>query len=556
LNNDNIVAENLHEENTPVDDEIIDQNIQLEKLPFKVRMKNGFLSFFKDKQKVASLVFLLVFITLMIVLGVLEQDPTHIMLDIVYWFERKTGNLGLYLGVAVISTFGNSLMFIPSLYAVVILFVSVLDVNILILGTAAGVGAALGQIVSWFVGRATGVIVSDKLEKQFRKAQKWVERGIAPVMILVFAATPLPDEVLLLTIGMIGYSLWKTLLFCFIGKIILTLSLSFIGNILSTTAFGGWFLKTLFNITLNDLNTRQLPTESNVWASIAIWIFTASGIVLLTFFDWVEIYDKIRCRIEKQVLTDMILIASTASGFSGEKASMDALLTIDDNPVSVNLVNQEQLDIAPEEMLWVLEEQVTKKREAFVRKGVLAVEAITSKDMIFKIDQNWLAEFRANIMENKFSSITTKEMAILKTPEYVSEKGFQSEYAKYITFTTKIRNIIPAKGKMLIEQQDDLTKKAKRRLRRRKIDIEMIIESPPVGSAIIWAVGIKEGTYLYQMEELSREISLIFFLQLLVNFSKYPKTIHDFVIYTMKLKSPTDDEPFEIPEDLLSSCPI
>jgi len=556
LNNDNIVAENLHEENTPVDDEIIDQNIQLEKLPFKVRMKNGFLSFFKDKQKVASLVFLLVFITLMIVLGVLEQDPTHIMLDIVYWFERKTGNLGLYLGVAVISTFGNSLMFIPSLYAVVILFVSVLDVNILILGTAAGVGAALGQIVSWFVGRATGVIVSDKLEKQFRKAQKWVERGIAPVMILVFAATPLPDEVLLLTIGMIGYSLWKTLLFCFIGKIILTLSLSFIGNILSTTAFGGWFLKTLFNITLNDLNTRQLPTESNVWASIAIWIFTASGIVLLTFFDWVEIYDKIRCRIEKQVLTDMILIASTASGFSGEKASMDALLTIDDNPVSVNLVNQEQLDIAPEEMLWVLEEQVTKKREAFVRKGVLAVEAITSKDMIFKIDQNWLAEFRANIMENKFSSITTKEMAILKTPEYVSEKGFQSEYAKYITFTTKIRNIIPAKGKMLIEQQDDLTKKAKRRLRRRKIYIEMIIESPPVGSAIIWAVGIKEGTYLYQMEELSREISLIFFLQLLVNFSKYPKTIHDFVIYTMKLKSPTDDEPFEIPEDLLSSCPI
>ncbi|MHA1500539.1 MAG: YqaA family protein [Candidatus Heimdallarchaeota archaeon] len=556
MNNDNIVAENLHEENTPVDDEIIDQNIQLEKLPFKVRMKNGFLSFFKDKQKVASLVFLLVFITLMIVLGVLEQDPTHIMLDIVYWFERKTGNLGLYLGVAVISTFGNSLMFIPSLYAVVILFVSVLDVNILILGTAAGVGAALGQIVSWFVGRATGVIVSDKLEKQFRKAQKWVERGIAPVMILVFAATPLPDEVLLLTIGMIGYSLWKTLLFCFIGKIILTLSLSFIGNILSTTAFGGWFLKTLFNITLNDLNTRQLPTESNVWASISIWIFTASGIVLLTFFDWVEIYDKIRCRIEKQVLTDMILIASTASGFSGEKASMDALLTIDDNPVSVNLVNQEQLDIAPEEMLWVLEEQVTKKREAFVRKGVLAVEAITSKDMIFKIDQNWLAEFRANIMENKFSSITTKEMAILKTPEYVSEKGFQSEYAKYITFTTKIRNIIPAKGKMLIEQQDDLTKKAKRRLRRRKIYIEMIIESPPVGSAIIWAVGIKEGTYLYQMEELSREISLIFFLQLLVNFSKYPKTIHDFVIYTMKLKSPTDDEPFEIPEDLLSSCPI
>ena len=361
-------TDNLKQENNTIvatsnDEEIIEQDLQLERVQFKTRVRNGFVSFFKDKQKVASLVFLLVFISLMIILGVLEQDPTHIMLDIVYWFERKTGNLGLYLGVAVISTFGNSLMFIPSLYAVVILFVSVLDVNVLILGTAAGVGAALGQIVSWFVGRATGVIVSDKLEKQFRKAQKWVERGLAPVMILVFAATPLPDEVLLLTIGMIGYSLWKTLLFCFIGKIILTLSLSFIGNILGTTAFGGWFLKTLFNITLEDLNSRQLPTESNVWASIAIWIFTASGIVLLTFFDWVEIYDKIQCRIEKQVLTDMLLIASSASGLVNENTTVDSLLTMKDNPLSVNIISQDQTVIEPEEMLWVIEDLVMLQRK-------------------------------------------------------------------------------------------------------------------------------------------------------------------------------------------------
>jgi len=556
LNVDKIKEENKIVIATSEDDEVLEQDLQLERVPFKKKLRNGFVSFFKDKQKVASLVFLLVFITLMVILGVLEQDPTHIMLDIVYWFEQKTGQLGLYLGVAVISTFGNSLMFIPSLYAVVILFVSVLDVNVLILGTAAGVGAALGQIVSWFVGRATGVIVSDKLEKQFRKAQKWVERGLAPVMILVFAATPLPDEVLLLTIGMIGYSLWKTLLFCFIGKIILTVSLSFIGNILSTTAFGGWILKTLFNITIDDLNNRRIPTESNVWASIAIWIFTASGIILLTFFDWVDIYDKIRCRVEKQVLTDMILIASTSFGLVGEKTSIDSLITRNDNPISLNVVKQDQLEIEPEEMLWVLEEKVAKKREAFVRKGVLSVEAITSKEFVFKIDQNWLAEFRANIMESKFNSITTKEMSLVKQPNYVSEKGYHPEYTKYLTFTTKIRNIIPENGKTLIEKQKELSKKAKRRLLRKKIDVEIIIESPPIGDAKIWAVGIKEGTYLYQNDELSRELSLIIFLQILLNFSKHPGIIHNLVIYNLRVKSTSSDEPFKIPEDLLSACPI
>ena len=177
--------------------------------------------------------------------------------------------------------------------------------------------------------------------------------------------------------------------------------------------------------------------------------------------------------------------------------------------------------------------------------------------MLFRsLDQNWLAEFRANIMESKFTSITTKEMALLKIPEYVKEKGFQSDYAKYLTFTTKIQNIIPENGKSLIMQRDDLERKAKRRLLRKKIEIEMIIESPPVGPAVIWAVGIKEGTYLYQMEKLSREISFIFFLQLLLNFSKHPKTIQDFVIYNLKLKTTSDDEPFEVPDDLLSSCPI
>ncbi|MFW9924526.1 MAG: hypothetical protein ACFFDW_14680, partial [Candidatus Thorarchaeota archaeon] len=259
-----------------------------------------------SKQRLFSLIFLLLFIGLMIALGVAQQDPTHLMLDIVWWFQNNTGNLGLYIGVGIISIFGNFVMFIPVLYAAVLMFVAFMDVNIFLLGVAAGIGASIGQIASWFVGRATREIASEKMEKQLRKTQRWVDLGIVPLIIFIFAATPLPDEVILIMIGLVGYSLAKTLFFCFLGKMVLTLSLSYLAHYFSRTIIGNWLLNFLFGLTIENLETQVLPTDSNIWTSIAVWIIAATMVVLVAFIDWVEIFDKRKCKREQQQLIQVI----------------------------------------------------------------------------------------------------------------------------------------------------------------------------------------------------------------------------------------------------------
>ncbi len=293
----------------------------------------------ESKQRTLSLAFLLLFIAFMIFLGIFEKDPTSLMLELVYWFKDRTGDVGLYLGVGVISIFGNFVMFIPVLYAVVLMFVAVMPgINVFLLGLAAGIGASIGQIASWFVGRATREVAGDKLEKQLRKTQRWVERGLAPIMIFIFAATPLPDEVLLIMIGLIGYSLGKTLIYCFIGKIVLTLSISIVANLFSTTAIGEWFLETLFGLTRTMLINQELPAGNNIWTSIAIWIISATLVVAVTFVDWVGMYDKYLCKREQRQLTQIFEVANTSFELDESAITLEQA----DSSISIQLLEEHE----------------------------------------------------------------------------------------------------------------------------------------------------------------------------------------------------------------------
>jgi len=95
-----------------------------------------------------------------------------------------------------------------------------------------GLGAAMGESSTWFVGRGIkGVADRRKLKKEkldtseegteksgvmhnmdgfgklLSRNPKWV-----PLIVFLFALTPLPDDVLFLPLGMIGFSFWKVIL--------------------------------------------------------------------------------------------------------------------------------------------------------------------------------------------------------------------------------------------------------------------------------------------------------------------------------------------------------
>ena len=509
----------------------------------------------EKKQRIFSIIFLLMFIAFMIYLGVANIDPTREMLEIVFWFQDKTGNIGLYLGVGIISIFGNFVMFIPVLYAAVLMFVAMMNVNVFILGIAAGIGASIGQIFSWFVGRATREIASTKLEKQLRKTQRWVERGLAPLMIFIFAATPLPDEVLLIMIGLIGYSLGKTLIYCFIGKIVLTLSVSILAQTFSATTIGNWLLSTLFGLTREMLLNQELPTENNIWTSIAVWVITATLVVLVTFVDWVELYDKRICKVEQRRIRNVLSIAIEKNK---EKINFDTNY-FEKNFLKIVLEIKEKeeeiVEIFPDKALWFLEEKISEKKETYLRKSLLDVLMFSDKNLRVILTEGWLIKFRENIINSNFNKIENAKMALIKIPNTKLESGFIPLESKLLIIKTKLKYLLSKEKSVELINNSTLTTKEKRELMKTDITAEFLIETLSDNKTKIHAIGLKEGTYLNKITEFPKFTLFYYWLDILNILNESPEIVNELIIYNLRLTEEGKKE-IDIPNDLLTSCPV
>jgi membrane protein YqaA with SNARE-associated domain len=200
----------------------------------------------KDKETIGSLVFIFLFIVLVVVLAALGLDLGQIMQNIVNWFELKVGKIGIFLGVMIISIFGNFTVIFPVPYVFALVTVaikpSITIFDVIIMGIFAGIGASVGETSAWFLGKASKNVIEGSMNKQIARAQNWIDKGLAPLIIFLFAATPLPDDAVLVFIGLLGYALWKTLIWCFLGKVALTTFVGLFAKLLGDTRFGGTVL--------------------------------------------------------------------------------------------------------------------------------------------------------------------------------------------------------------------------------------------------------------------------------------------------------------------------
>ena len=105
---------------------------------------------------------------------------------------------------------------------------------------AVALGAALGKVVVFFTSRKIGEAVmgreAEYAKRLFEKISKW---GI-DLAVVAFAASPLPDDVLYIPLGMAGYSLKRFFVAVLAGKAVLAVILVFFFGEL-----GSLFLDTL-----------------------------------------------------------------------------------------------------------------------------------------------------------------------------------------------------------------------------------------------------------------------------------------------------------------------
>ncbi|MEX2681891.1 MAG: VTT domain-containing protein [Candidatus Sigynarchaeota archaeon] len=151
-----------------------------------------------------------------------------------------------------LSMFGNTsiLIVIPYSYIVFQLAITASGVQSvwypLVLGVISGAGAGIGEVTSYIVGRLftkSEKLVNSDLGQKFERMRKTFEEHpkVIPLFVYIFAATPLPDDVILVPFGVMKYSYWKTIIPCMLGKMTMCILLAYLGYI-----FGSGIDNTIF----------------------------------------------------------------------------------------------------------------------------------------------------------------------------------------------------------------------------------------------------------------------------------------------------------------------
>lgn len=132
-----------------------------------------------------------------------------------------------YLGAFTISILGNISVILPVPFTLVIYaFGSVL--NPLLLGLAAGLGSTIGEFSAYLIGRGSRRLVEKTYGEKLDLVKSLVGRYGA-LIIFLFALLPLPDDLILIPLGMIEYSWQKVLLSMFLGKTIMCVIIAYAG---------------------------------------------------------------------------------------------------------------------------------------------------------------------------------------------------------------------------------------------------------------------------------------------------------------------------------------
>ena len=164
-----------------------------------------------------------------------------------------------YLGAFIISIFGNFTVFFPVPFVITI-YAFGATLNPLLLGLSCGLGSTIGEFSAYLIGRGGRRVLDDKYGKQLETAKLLVQKhGMA--IIFLFAVTPLPDDLILIPLGMLRYNLKKAMLAMFVGKFLMCTSVAYAGrysyslirDIFASSGWVGGFASTILLIIITYL---------------------------------------------------------------------------------------------------------------------------------------------------------------------------------------------------------------------------------------------------------------------------------------------------------------
>lgn len=197
--------------------------------------------------------------------------------DIINWMMNLSTQYG-YFGIFLISLLGAMSIFFPIPYTVVIFTLGgASSLDPILIASAAGLGAAIGEFSGYLLGIGGRKAISKRYKRKMDFLVKLFNR-FGPIVIFIFALTPLPDDLLFIPLGVMRYSVIRAFIPALIGKFSMNLIVAYSGR------FSVQIINDIFGV-------------ENTWVSALIGIVLAvvlMVVVLVVMFkvDWEKHLEK------------------------------------------------------------------------------------------------------------------------------------------------------------------------------------------------------------------------------------------------------------------------
>ena len=150
-------------------------------------------------------------------------------MDVVTWALQFIEVWG-YLGLFIVEVLGSATIIFPApAFAINFILGGTPGFNPWLVGIVAGVGSTIGEVTGYGVGMGGRELMEKKYGRWLKTAKGWMESHGDFAIIILFAATPLPHDVVGMLAGAVRYSFKKFMLATLIGKLIAGLLLAWAG---------------------------------------------------------------------------------------------------------------------------------------------------------------------------------------------------------------------------------------------------------------------------------------------------------------------------------------
>jgi membrane protein YqaA with SNARE-associated domain len=155
------------------------------------------------------------------------MDWTSLIVAFLEWSQYVIETFG-YPGIFVVSVITTSSIFLP-VPGFLFIIAAAPFLNPWIVALVSGAGMAIGELTGYVIGKGGKKALGKEERKWLKRGEGWFQKGRGFLFIVIFAATPLPDDVTGILGGMFDYDPKKFLLAAFIGKTIMALGLVIAG---------------------------------------------------------------------------------------------------------------------------------------------------------------------------------------------------------------------------------------------------------------------------------------------------------------------------------------